>query len=232
MTRPIHAKNPALQRLRAAPISLKDAKRVITSAHYMKTFPQGAKVAIGALDGSRLGGLIVYGHSSSTQSKVDRLVDGLGRSQHIELQRMWVHDDYGHNTESWFMARCFGLLRAAGVRLVVTHAGGCKNDCGIVYQASGWLYFGKDRCNDFYLTTDGAYRNLVAAMRFGRIATKGKTPQQVGEELFGAGQIVKSWRYNYAFPTDKRLRPVLEAKAQPYPKDSARFRRNQEWVDG
>lgn len=227
-----HVVNPALARLRVVPISLRDARRVIKAVHYMRTFPGGARVAIGALDGSRLAGLIVYGHSTSTQAKANRLVEGLPRSEHIELQRMWIHDDYGHNTESWFMRRCFALLRRSGVRLVVTHAGGCKNDCGIVYQASGWLYFGKDPCRDFYHTATGEYRNMVAAKRFGHIDTTGKTNQQVGEELFGPGAVVDSWRYNYAFPVDRRLRPALVGKAKPYPKDSAHFRKNQRWVDG
>ena len=224
-------KNEALKRLRVAPVSLRDAKRIITSVHYMKTFPQGARVALGALDGSKVAGLIVFGQSTSTHAKVGRLVDGVSRAEQLELQRMWVHDRYGHNTESWFMARCFAVLRKAGVRIVVTHSGGCKNDCGIVYQASGWLYFGKSRCQDFYLTKAGQYRNMVAARRFGQVDAKGKTAQEIGEKLFGPGEVVDSWRYNYAFPVDRGLRDALEKKAMAYPKDSVRFRKNQEWVD-
>ena len=67
------------------------------------------------------------------------------------MQRLWISDDYGHNSESYVLALTMKLLKEkTDLKVVFTHAGGCKNDCGIVYQASAWLYFGKDVCNDFY----------------------------------------------------------------------------------
>lgn len=228
-----HQSNPALARLRALPIEREDAKRVIAARHYMRTFPQGAKVCFGLFDSetNKLVGVLVYGYSSATDAKVVRVLgETLPRDQYIEMQRMWISDAYGHNSESFFLSRTLRQLKSIGVRLVITHAGGCKNDCGIVYQASNWLYFGSEPCSDFFFTDTGEYKNIIAAMRFGRVKTKGKTHQQIGEECFGPGRIVEANRYLYAFPTDRHLRPKLEANAQAYPKDSTHFRRDQEWV--
>lgn len=222
--------NPALDRLRVRPIARADAKRVVMAKHYMKTFPQGAKLHFGVFDGRKVVGVCVLGYSTGTHSKVKRLTTGLSQRQYIEMQRLWISDTYGHNTESNVLGKLMKALKKAGLKIVVTHAGGCKNDCGFVYQASAWLYFGREECRDFYLTEKGEYRNTVAALRFGRIKAKGKTPQQVGEALFGPGKVVESWRYLYAYPIDKGIRRRLSKQQQPFPKVSAEYRFEQKWV--
>lgn len=213
-------------------IARRQAAAVVRRWHYMRTFPQGARVNFGFVDPrGNVVGLCVYGYSSATDAKVQGLGVELQREHYLEMQRLWVSDDYGHNSESWLFGRMFARLRRDfGLRLAITHAGGCKDDCGIVYQASNWLYFGASKCSDFYLTAAGEYKNTVAALRFGRVNGKGKTAQQVGEELFGPGQAVEAHRYLYAYPLDRRLRRQLAPKALPYPKSSKRFRRDQQWV--
>tara|TARA_R110000824_G_scaffold197027_3_gene380334 strand:+ start:11879 stop:12610 length:732 start_codon:yes stop_codon:yes gene_type:complete len=213
------------------PISRVDAKRIVLAKHYMKTFPQGARVCFGIMKGKRAVGVCVFGYSSSTEAKASKLVPGLNRSEILEMQRFWVNDSCGHNTESFVLAKIMKLLKIAGVRVVVTHAGGCKNDCGFVYQASGWMYFGRAKCNDFFLTAGGEYRNIIAAMRFGRVSSKNKTPNQIGRELYGPGEIVDSWRYLYLYPIDKGIRRRLASSEKPYPKESAVYRFQQEWVE-
>jgi hypothetical protein len=214
-------------------IDRKKAKMVVTKMHYMKTFPAGSIIHFGLVSKKtkKIEGVAIFGYSSSTDAKVSQIVTNLKKSQYLEMQRLWISDKYGHNAESY----CLGMLMKAlkeksDVQVVFTHAGGCKNDCGIVYQASSWLYFGKDKCTDFYLTNAGEYKNIVAAMRFGRVNSKGKTNQQVAEELFGQGKIIDSWRYKYIYPINKGIRRRLLKISLQYPKDSDNFRRNQEWV--
>jgi hypothetical protein len=195
--------NEALARLTVHPISREDARRIVVSVHYMRTYPQGAKLNFGVYDGGSVVGVCVMGYSTATVKKVGRLVPDLARSQYCEMQRLWVSDQYGHNTESFVLALIMRRLRRdTDLRVIVTHAGGCKNDCGIVYQTSGWL------------------------------ATKGKTRQQMGEALFGPGEIVDSWRYLYVYPLHKGIRRRLTRQQQPFPKESARYRYNQEWIEG
>ena len=207
------------------------AKKVCETRHYMRTYPQGAKVNIALMDSDRLVGIVVFGYSSQTDKKVAKLAYNIDRSQYLEMQRLWISDDYGHNTESFVLSPVLKKLQTdVGLQLLVTHAGGCKDDCGIVYQASGWLYFGAQPSSDFYLTEAGEYKNIIAPMRFGRVDAKNKTPQQVGEELFGPGQIIYAHRYFYAYPLNKGMRRRLSKEQLPFPKTSAIFRRDQEWV--
>jgi hypothetical protein len=208
------------------------ARKVIERFHYMKTYPSGAKVNVALTHKNKIIGIFVFGYSSQTDKKIEKLVENLTKKDYLEMQRIWISDDFGHNTESFVFSRIVKMLeKDLGLKMLVTHAGGCKDDCGIVYQASNWLYFGKQASNDFYLTKAGEYKNIIAPMRFGRIDSKGKTPQEIGEELFGEGKIIYAHRYFYAYPIEKSLRKRLSKLGLEYPKESARFRKDQKWVD-
>lgn len=209
----------------------KVAKKICKEKHYMKTYPANAKVNIALIDQKKIIGIVVFGYSSQTEKKVARVAYGLEKKHYLEMQRLWISDDYGHNTESFMLAKIIKKLTSDyDLQILVTHAGGCKNDCGIVYQASGWLFFGATECNDFYKTQNNEYKNIIAPMRFGRINAKNKTKQQIGEELFGAGEVVYAYRYFYVYPINKAIRRRLTKLAEPFPKHSENFRKNQEWV--
>jgi hypothetical protein len=213
--------------------SRKDAKKICESFHYMKTYPQGGVLNIAMKDKKGVSvGICVLGYSSATDAKIKKIVTGLVRDQYIEMQRLWISDDYGHNSESWCLSKIIDILKEKyKLKIIVTHSGGCKNDCGIVYQASGWLYMGSEKCEDFYqVKSSGCYKNIIAAMRFGRIQVKGKTKQEIGEELFGVGEIIKAKRYFYVYPICKGMRRRLAKNKPPHPKDSDIFRRGQVWI--
>lgn len=209
------------------------AKQVCETYHYMKTYPQGAKVNIALVDNKKIVGIIVFGYSSATEKKVNSLTYGIDKTKYLEMQRLWISDDYGHNTESYVLAKAIKkLAKDYDLELIMTYAGGCKDDCGIVYQASGWLYFGAKKCDDFYYTEKGEYKNIAAARKFGRIDVKSRTQQELGEELFGPGCVVNAHRYFYIYPINKGIRRRLNKATLPYPKTSATFRKDQQWVTG
>jgi hypothetical protein len=212
-------------------IDTKTARDYTVANHYMKTFPN-PRVCFGVIAGRRLSGVLTFGLSPSTGEKVRKVIPDIKDGEYIEMQRMHISDRLGHNTESFVLGKVYELFkRNTKVKVIVTHAGGCKNDCGIVYQASAWLYFGKEKCDDFYLTEAGEYRNIIAPLRFGRVPKGIKGGQQVGEYLFGPGELIHSYRYLYLYPLQKGLRKWLQKKAMAYPKDSEVFRRNQAWVE-
>jgi len=220
-----------VRELRVKVVPKKLAKDYILKNHYMGTFPNSV-VSFGIFKNRVLNGVISFGYSLSTLNKAASIIPDIKKDECLEMQRMFLSDNLGHNAESKSLNTCLKLIKKnTGVRVVITHSGGCKNDCGIVYQASGWFYYGKKKCDDFYLTDKGQYKNIVAALRFGRVKDRTKkTPQEIGEGLFGGGKMIKSFRYLYGFPIDKGLRPTMESGALPYPKDSQHFRKNQVWV--
>lgn len=211
-------------------INVARAREYTLANHYMGTFPT-PQVCFGVIYHRQLSGVLTFGLSPTTQQKLKRVVPEINAGEFIEMQRMHISDRLGANTESYVLGKVYeAFKRNTRVKVILTHAGGCKNDCGIVYQASGWLYFGKEVCDDFYLTDDGQYRNIAAPMRFGRVPSHIKGGQQVGEHLFGPGRIIHSYRYLYLYPLNKGLRRWMERRALENPKDSEVWRKDQQWV--
>lgn len=219
-----------VEELQIKVIPSKIARQYITRHHYMKTFPNSV-VSFGVFYGKKLSGCLSFGFSTSTKEKIKKIVPYIGDNEFLEMQRMHLLDTLGMNSESYVIGQVMSLLREKGLKAVITHAGGCKYDCGIVYQASSWLYFGKEPCADFYKTVNGEYKNIVAPMRFGRVPKGIKGAENIGQYLFGDGELIESYRYLYIYPLQKGLRKWLEKKALPYPKDSKRFRREGEWIE-
>ena len=211
-------------------IDSKTAKNYTIKNHYMKTFPN-PKVCFGVFYKKKLSGVLTFGYSTATKEKIKKIIPKINDGEFIEMQRMNILDILGHNAESFILGKVYEMFKKnTKIKVIMTHAGGCKNDCGIFYQASSWLYFGKVKCNDFFLTKNGEYKNIIAPMRFGRVPKGIKGGQNVGEYLFGEGTLIKSFRYIYLYPIQKGLRKYLEKKSLDYPKDSVNFRLNQKWV--
>ncbi len=223
-------KNEQLKDVFVRVIDSKTAKRFTVKNHYMKTFPI-PEVCFGVFYEKNLCGVISFGYSPFTEKKIKKIIPNINKGEYIEMQRMHLLDVLGHNAESFVLGKVYSLFKKnTKIKVILTHAGGCKNDCGIIYQSSGWLYFGKQVCEDFYLTEKGEYKNIVSPMRFGRVPKEIKDKQKIGEYLFGKGELVKAHRYLYLYPINKGIRSYLEKKSIDYPKDSSIFRRNQEWV--
>ncbi len=224
--------NEQLKDIEVKVIDSKTAKEYTIKYHYMKTFPI-PKVCFGVFYKKRLSGVLTFGLSTATEQKIKKLIPNIKANEFIEMQRMNLLDVLGMNAESYVLGKVYKLFKKkTNIKVIITHAGGCKNDCGIIYQSSSWLYFGKEKCNDFYLTKAGEYKNIIAPMRFGRVPKGIKGGQKIGEYLFGEGKLINSYRYLYLYPINKGLRKYLEKKAIQYPKDSAVFRKDQKWVKG
>lgn len=225
-------KNEQIGKMSVSIISVADAKKMVVENHYMHTAPQDARIAYGVFMDGKCYGCMIFGHAPTTGRKLNKFCSNIQKTQYIELQRTWVSDKLGHNTESWMMAQAMKSLKKAGIWIVLTHSGGCKDDVGFIFQASGWLYFGGEPCNDFFLTKTKEYKNIVSAVRFGRVPKDvlKKGNQLIGEYLFGEGCIINARRHLYLYPINKNIRRRLEKISLPYPKDPAALRYNQEWV--
>jgi len=149
-------------------------------------------VCFGVFYDSMLCGVITFGFSTATKEKIKKIIPNILDGEFIEMQRMNLLDVLGMNAESYVLGKIYELFKKnTEIKVLITHAGGCKNDCGIIYQSSGWLYFGKEKCEDFYLTSAGEYKSIVAPMRFGRVKKGIKGGQAIGEYLFGKGKKIK-----------------------------------------
>jgi len=214
-------------------ISRETATFLVKNFHYMKTMPSGCNIYFGIFhEGIKLPqGVAVFGRSSGTDAKV-KLFEGMVRAEEIiEMQRLWISDSMGANAESKTLSLIMNFFKQnkKELKVVWTYAGGCKNDCGIVYQSSGFMDLGSEKCSDFYLTDGGEYRNVINILRFGK-AKHLKTIDERAEHLYGKGKMINAHRHYYFYPIDKKVRRKMEKKALPFPKYSENFRKDQQWI--
>jgi len=83
-------------------------------------------------------GVIIYGTPAS--SSLRKGVCGIEEKDNvIELTRLWIQDEVGHNAESYLIGNTIPLVKK---EVIVSYADTSQNHLGIVYQATNWIYTG------------------------------------------------------------------------------------------
>lgn len=155
-----------------------------------------------------------------------------------DLGRFVLLDGVPANGETWFLARCFELLRVAGIRGLISMADPAAGHVGTIYQAHNAVYLGRATPRTLHVLPDGTVFNDRAQqkVRDGRgtrgfdyacgLLTRSGAPDPGDGD---AGAWLREWRgrlcrrarhrgnHKYAWPIDRRLRRHLPA-SEPYPK--------------
>jgi hypothetical protein len=196
------------------------ARDLIIANHYSGTWNTAFGThSFGLFTGGELVGALAYGNLMNTGS-AETLAD-LPPDAVIELNRMWVSDRLGPNTETAAIARTMRWLRDhAGIQLVQTFADG-RLGCGTVYKAANFGYYGHTETLFFRdLATGqpehGGWFTITGdSRRFGEFPR----PMVARNLRLVAGELeafaVKTYRYLYPLTKYARRRILLER--QPYP---------------
>lgn len=142
------------------------ARPFVCEHHYSGTFP-AARLCIGLYGpGSELVGVAVF--SVPAQQRAIPAWTGLPAAHGVELGRFVCLPSVAFNGESWFLARCWPLLRQAKphVRAVLSYADPLERSTaggeltkpahwGVIYQASNALFAGRSSRETIVLGRDG-----------------------------------------------------------------------------
>ena len=134
------------------------------------------------------------------------------RDEVLELNRLWVDDCLGKNTESMLLSASWKILKWYGkIKVVQSFADG-RLGCGTVYKASNFKYYGVDHTGFFRDKTNGE-------VWFAKMLTQTKAPRTMlklaimfSKDMFDVF-VVNTYRYIYVL--DKSINILL--KEQPYP---------------
>ena len=194
-------------------MSKDEAKELIVREHYSHKWatPFGLYNYGIRLDGELLG-VAVYGHLMNPKSF--KSVADLNPEQVTELNRLWIDDRLGKNTETWLMAEAHKrLLEDTPVRLVQSFADG-RLGVGTIYQAANFGYYGCSVTRFHANSLDGqsyhdtAFNDTRSAGIYLRNAMHAR-----GElETFTVNT------YRYIKPLTKAARRRIKLKEKPYPK--------------
>jgi hypothetical protein len=139
------------------------AKAFVLQHHYSRSYP-AARWRFGLFRRGALQGVAVFSHPSNDRA-LTRVFPGRATDA-VELGRFVLLDEVPGNGESWFLGRCFALLRRQGLAGVVAFADPCRRlnrlgvpvfggHVGTIYQAFNGVYLGRGTPRTLALLPDG-----------------------------------------------------------------------------
>ncbi len=138
------------------------AKAFVVAHHYSGSYP-AARARVGLYRRGELVGVAVVSHPA--RESVLALFPG-ERLEGAELGRFVLRDDVEANGETWFLARCFELLRRRGLAWLLSHSDPAERasaagavvfggHVGTIYQAHNAAYLGQGGRRTLRLLPDG-----------------------------------------------------------------------------
>lgn len=188
------------------------AKQIVIDRHYSHKWNFSFGVEnYGIFYQKELMGVAVYGNPMNKHSW-SKIVD-LDPSLCLELNRLWVDDFLGKNTETWFIAQTLKNLRKKNYRLIQSFADG-RLGVGTVYQAANFDYYGKHK-SLFYL--DSFTNDFLHDKNF---CDTNRPKAMIATNVLHAQGRLKTFEittYRYLFPLKKDVPKKIKLKKLSYP---------------
>lgn len=215
-----HPEMPVLDlaRVHTRPISYRTAARMVERYHYAHRAPP-IVAAVGLYVDDVLAGCVTYGIPAVPN--VQRACGEELRKRTLELNRLYIHDWAGKNSESYLVGASFRWLadKWPEYRVLVSYADSAQGHFGYIYQATNWTYTGESRegCEGFTVGRDTIHAKDMNN-RHGTSAVAA-----ILQLYPGAVAIPGSPKHRYVyFLGDRRqkreLRQALRWPVLPYPK--------------
>jgi hypothetical protein len=99
-------------------------------------------VAVGLFIDDTLAGVCTYGTPATANQR--RLCGEEYAEKMLELNRLYIHDYAGKNSESWLIGQSFKVIEQnyPNYTVLLSYADTGQGHQGIIYRATNWLYTG------------------------------------------------------------------------------------------
>ena len=212
------------------------AKKMVVKYHYSQLWTK-CSVALGLFTQTgnehsffdepeeKMVGVIVYGDPIGRLTG-QSISDEIDRTEVLELTRLFIHDGYGSNIESWFISQSFNWLKKnmPEIKALISYASPVEGHCGTIYQATNWIYQGNNnRWNDgwlFKFEPDGRWKHGRTIFPYYN-SNDPKEIQKKVTEPFWIKKEQQKHRYVYILAgkrDKKKIMKTLKHNTLPYPK--------------
>jgi adenine modification enzyme len=172
------------------------------------------KINLGVYIENELLGVLQYGYAMNPAS-CSSVVEGTEINQYLELNRMWIDDKAGRNTESRAISYSFKYIKGKHpkIKWVQSFADERCGGLGIVYQAANFDYFGEH--DSIFWELDGeVHHNSKFTNKNPKSNSKWKYYQ--ANKHRASKSSLRQFRY--IFFIDKRWKKKCLLNEKPYPK--------------
>lgn len=141
-------------------ISCKEAKEYIITNHYSHGCHNAPSPCYGLFDNDKLIGVLMF--ATPCSENVRSSVFGKEyKNWVIELHRLHILDVTPKNTETWFISKCFKLLKKDNpeIRAIISFSDTTQGHVGTIYRAMSFYFCGTTSKATFYLDKNGRLRH-------------------------------------------------------------------------
>jgi hypothetical protein len=179
--------------------------------HYSRSMPSGRLVTIGAWEGGRFIGAVVFGRGASSEIASPF---GLRQSAICELCRVALGPHAAPTSRIGAVAVRLLRRQSPGLRLIISFADPEHGHVGVLYQAMNWLYLGTTNRESLIQIKGRLFHPRTVASRYGTRSIDWLRAHVAAD----AGHVRTLPKHRYALPLDDAMRQQLAPRVQPYPK--------------
>lgn len=130
-----------VSRCKARIINYETASNMVKTYHYAHRVPS-IVLAVGMYVDDVLAGCCSFGTPATANTR--RLCGEDYVLSMLELNRLYIHDWAGRNSESWLVGQAFKIIRRSYPQylIVLSYADADEHHIGYIYQATNFLYTG------------------------------------------------------------------------------------------
>jgi len=209
--------NVDLSKIELREIEPKLANKIICDNHYSGTVAQGVQFNIGIFYESVLYGVAQFGYGIRPKDTCKWVKDTLS-NEYLELNRLWLSDKLGMNSESKTISMCLKYVkqRKPELKWIISFADGMMGKVGTIYQATNFIYTGFRKDGGIWMTRDGERLHSVSLWHKHGTISRGVLEGIYGTPLYKVfgGQHRYFWFY------DKKYIKNLIVPILPYPKQT------------
>lgn len=188
------------------------AKEMIVKNHYSHKLGSNHGILnFGIFTDNKLVGCASYGYMMNPKAKI--FTSSVPDGKILELNRLWISDELGHNAESYLIATSIKLIKKIDPSVVAiqSFADG-RLGCGTIYKASNFKYYG------FHYTL--FYEVIATGEILHHITIENQKNTNYIEYntalLNGEYRSFRVKTHRYIYPLHKSFKLTI-AKEQPYP---------------
>jgi hypothetical protein len=185
---------------------------MVETYHYAHRVPS-IVLAVGIYVDGTLAGCLTYGIPPAPNTQ--RLCGEQYRKNTLELNRLFIFDWAGHNSESWLIGQSFKVLRAAHPEyfILVSYADTGYGHVGRIYRATNWIYTGETTPHTDVRLPDARYHPRTTQHNGGSKKIRS----------LGGIEIERTIKHRYVYflgskRQRKELKRALKWPVLPYPK--------------
>lgn len=177
------------------------AKFACENWHYSKAMPAGKLVKVGAWEGGKFIGVVIFGMGAN--NNIGRPY-ALSQTEACELVRIALRGHASPVSRIAAIAIKFLRLNSPGLRLIISYAAPAQGHHGGIYQAGNWLYCGHSHAQQQVIHNGKLMHKRTADAKFGTIKGMAKSPI--------------AWKHKYLMPLDHVMHKQVAHLSKPYPK--------------